>query len=175
MKMILVDTDTIEKLVERNTSKGYNMVGEGFFSKVFLPKSGKYVWKVCTKCSGDAGYMAFLRLIAKGILKGIHFPRIKLVLHDGEDHFAVLMEKLEPVEKEDPVAKPVIWASYEFKSDRLPDSLWDRLSALKDTIAFALIDMMYGKDQEGCGLDMHFGNVMWRGNTLVITDPFTRW
>lgn len=200
MKMIQVSTEYIENLPSRFTQRRLEQLGEGFYSQAWAPEksdtSRKWVWKISKRC--DPSYMAFLTMMAEGLLKGTHFPKVKLVLHDGAGRFAALLERLrglDQFDKEDPASK---WGAikniYRDMASRIRDVRWalrskdqdrqDRgyevLNELPYTLASSAIDLCFGFDKynenhprKELGFDMHDGNFMVRNDgTMVITDPF---
>ena len=85
------------------------------------------------------------------------------------------MELLKPLKKSD-VDK--LWLKYPGISTIMGNTSYDIKTTIKETsevfpnddVIKALIPFI---DKRGCGFDLHKGNFMWRGDTLVISDPIS--
>lgn len=152
--------------VELLTSKGYEELGSGKFANVFLRKSRpNEVIKLFG--TNDAAYESYLDFIMKH-QDNPHFPKVigKPMLITT-DYYAVKLERLEPydVKKEGILLQRQISAYLE--DDRHISNFKDYLDAFpKFKEALDLL-----KEFNEHIYDIHSGNIMWRGKTLVLTDP----
>jgi hypothetical protein len=156
--------------------RGFAYVGHGTYAGVFDHPSfrGRYVLKVFC----DKHYEVFLNYCIQH-QGNDHLPKIYgKVLPLGQNGRMVRIEKLRPL------------TAAEYRSlelGKLNDYVWDHLrkpspEAERSLVAWAdrndlrdllstVIDVMRSKP-EGALPDLNSGNFMWRGRTLVLTDPY---
>ena len=176
---------------------GWREAGQGVFGTVFLNPNKPYVLKLFKV---DHAYQRFLKLI-RSQPDNPHFPKLRgLPMKVNDEYSAVRMEKLEKHqghEKErHQEAKADLDAYLSYSSD-----LRQRIRDLRDAKDPARQEHIHNKIREinkklepiikerpelvksiddiyhkvikptGANFDLHGGNIMWRGKTMVITDP----
>lgn len=167
-------------------TQGMAKLGGGLYAKTYGNSETPFVVKVGRMT--DRGYRAYLSVMQELGIQNPYLPRILDVTYfTGENaygekdvyfsFFAVRMEKLErgdynyawSEEGDSPFAQAcrIIRAAAD---DRL--SLLKADSVLEEAIAVIQLarDRVY-RDHENVSFDLHCGNVMLRGEQLVITDP----
>jgi hypothetical protein len=153
-------------------SKGYEELGSGTFANVFQRKSRpNEVIKLFG--TNDDAYESYINFIMKH-QDNPHFPKVIgkpiLITHD---YYAVKLEKLEPYEiKRDSVEfiNNIDNYLHNFSSKSRNESFENYLDAFPK-FKEALDLLKTHKDEVLFGWDIHSGNIMWRGNTIVLTDP----
>lgn len=166
------DEDDFRHFMEE---KGFHCLGEGYYGMVFTHRSfhGRYVLKVFN----DAFYEAFIK-IAKANADNPHFPRfIGDVMPVTQTARMVRVEVLKPIPHAEIVklsenfgfmdlkiqAQDV--ADGEFEIDECEvEPGWEKF--------FEALVEVYRHKPEGAHSDLHMENVMKRGSTYVITDPY---
>lgn len=174
-------------LEEYLRNNGYEKLGYGIFSGVFAKPGEKFVLKVNRK--SDC-YLDFVGKLSRNM--NPHLPRVgKIRVYNEEDNnkkwYIIPLEKLEEITLENHISrydvlfvlsralmldpkhmylssevKPLLPASPEVIYNRLKD----RFGKLNEALKF-VEDNFYNV----CEIDLHEGNIMLRGNTIVITDP----
>jgi hypothetical protein len=155
--------------VELLQSKGYEQLGSGKFANVFLRKSRpNEVIKLFG--TNDEAYESYIDFIMKH-QDNPHFPKVigKPMLITP-DYYAVKLERLEhyDVKKEGILLQRQISAYVE--DDRHISDFKDYLDAFPK-FKEALDLLKEFNDEASYEYDIHSGNIMWRGRTLVLTDP----
>lgn len=162
-------------------------LGGGLYSEVYEAGPGR-VLKIGSL--GDSGYMAYMRAMQTVQTRSKYLPNLMSVpvgvnVNIGNDEYGyagfyyVYLESLTPIDQEDERH-----ASLYFKVHRAicrafePRDEADRELASKQYAknkAFAgLIDVLKAAHSLGeRRFDLHDGNMMFRGNELVVTDPFS--
>lgn len=161
-----------EDAVEFLTSRGYEQLGSGTFANVFQRKSRPNEVIKLFSTSDDA-YEAYIKFIMKN-QGNPHFPRIiGKPMEITPDYYAVKLEKLEPVSERDGLGK-LISELYTFMIEySTPESLetyFDAFPKFREA-SEKLREFMENNSEHGWDWDLHEGNLMWRGKTLVLTDP----
>ena len=146
--------------------QGWRVIGKGYYAYVLKAPVKDYVIKLSY---GDSGYQKFLKFIRSNP-GNPHVPRIRgLGVKLSPDVYAIRMEQLIPITRTDPVLAQYI-------APGLPvefDSIWheDNIDFLKASHPelYQTFVSLYRMDPDN---DIDYTNVMRRGDTLVITDPF---
>jgi hypothetical protein len=176
------------------------VLGSGLYAAVFDNPAEGGVIKITR---GYDKYIHYLRIIHDlgGPEVSPFVPKISRVLqikNKGEtswdkenpnyyDLFAVWMEKLKPCSKVRYSGEEIV--SYEHYGDdpgmkrwvRKLDQLYGRHALYNDKVKlnpkhtdlFALLDLARERTTQHLNLDLHCGNVMMRGQQVVLTDPFS--
>lgn len=158
------------------TDHGYERVGGGTFAVVYGKPGSKTVLKLVHK--KDVAYLAFVKLALEN-QNNPHFPRFSSsLIRLNDDYKAVRMERLTPGKGAEDNYRGFIAYGLDLYFARKGN--WNSMvDHAKESIRNAFErnpDL-----QEACDLmikslsqyvnDLHPGNVMFRGGTLVITDP----
>lgn len=161
---------TVSKLREFLKSRGWEFVDEGVYSEVYYNPKKNLILKVNKK--EDPAYDYFVGLTKTYESK--HFPRISDKLDIKNGYSAYLMEKLNDLmdlglknEISDFVA---ILQHPNIKWDQ---NVIDRANKLKNTypkLAEAITFLV--ENRKSYNLDIMGANIMRRGRTLVIVDPY---
>lgn len=188
------DYDDITKWME---SKGYHLLGEGFYSSVFMDKNPNFVIKIAE----DPSYLEYIQFCQKNS-SNKHLPKVSkfFSLPDNWHNFKVFkIEKLTPLpEKYDfgnfvfdyisshlelsylklrqRFTNPNLTVSYRFGMNFQDTKLGD-----KSPMVLEFFDNYFTADAYDIfrkisrlfdgDLDLNVTNMMVRGNTLVFTDP----
>lgn len=159
---------------------GFKKIGnESSYGYVFAHPGLNYVLKVFEK---DKGYEAFYKCVSQH-QDNPHFPKFRgKMMQVVPNIYAIRMEKLKeiPGNYDFPLYAFCKFARYYLRDEYNRDSydlmqpylkenyplLFDALIILKNAHLENINDIM---------IDMHDKNIMLRGNTLVIIDPFANW
>lgn len=147
--------------VVRNFIKqDFKLAGVGYYSAVFESNvDPNIVYKV-----GRTLKDPFLDYISMPRLKhNPHFPRV-LSLHKDYDNYWYMatIEALTPIpEHKKTLAKTVRDSVHSLDKVSLPEQLKQLLNEV----------VLFAENDDSVSIDLHSGNIMMRGNTLVITDP----
>lgn len=164
--------DAMKKFKQFMQDNGFVKLGGGAFGEVYEKEGYPWVFKVF---HGDPAYLDFLRF-AIAHQSNPHVPKIKGQPFRIDDNtYAIRIEKLQP------------WGGYfELQTgDNLglqdflrwwnPPMKPEQIEFLKRHKAEGLIEVLNGLAElcrsKNHRLDLHAGNTMRRGNTLVIVDP----
>jgi hypothetical protein len=166
------DRDRIDVFVDKITAMGYKPVklGRGYFGEVYQhPRRPNVVIKLFHK---NPNYLRWAEYCKAYSAKNEHLPRITMIKSIDNLTAFVMMEKLEPLTDDNfrtamgevydvygpwPTPEQVLHAGH-------------KLKAQYTKLYFTFKDMAqrFGRIKNW---DMHIGNFMQRGNTVVITDP----
>lgn len=186
----------IDSFVNALEESDYNVkkLGQGVFGVVFDKPGSRDVYKVFT--ARDKGYIDFLKYV-KANQDNPHLPRIyggimraNMPLNDvsyqGKDWIIVRMEKLQPAGKIYPdeldMARYMQYAPVQKPSEKEWSSKAHQLAAkkaweLKEEFPqlAEVLDWIVANQDESTGkyLDLHDENIMRRGDTVVIIDPYS--
>ena len=177
----LKPSGTLEEFNERLEKEGYRRIGSGLFATAWA-KDDTHVIKVASNDSAYEDYLSvvmahqenpyFPRVFDVKRFKGVGFYR-----KDGGDMnvTVVSMERLQPGEMEPKMAleghiklsaKHVIWDDKALELTKkypMPNSKHSK----------QLFRVMKEMNREHGWLDLHSGNIMFRGEQPVIIDPVT--
>ena len=182
--------EAAEKFVK---SKGARrMIGQGCYGAVWASNEGKRgsgnrVYKVCNTEKNRTAYLPYVQVCIDELKGNTHVPRIYSVtefvaadIYREDDYTVICMEKLAPVGE--PNGNPLNGCGYTFESGEHFNSM----NMMYDTVRhgtnkdkfnpemFKALEVIgHVQRKWSCCLDIHSGNVMLRGNILVITDPLS--
>lgn len=147
--------------------RGFKMLGSGHYAIVFTHPTLDFCIKLFRK---DEGYQTFLRFCWAN--KGnTCLPKFfGKIMKIDDNYFAVRMEKL----KRMTAAQYSLFEDIEFhldKNDYLKQE-YPNLDQTQPNLVSTLITLFDHNDGT-LNIDIHECNVMMRGDTFVITDPFT--
>ena len=152
----------VERLLHRNLF----LLGEGGFSAVFKYENRSIKFGIYQ----DRCWYQFGVYVMKHNNK--HYPKIyRLKAFKNEGYFLAEMESLKPMKSLDELrGKDEYSVIADIISSRGDIDEVEKImdSERNDPIIKALKPFA---EDESCYLDLHLGNWMWRGNTLVINDP----
>lgn len=167
---------------------GYDLraIGDGFYCTVYSINDSDYVLKIDNNVRDRAG-LAWLRSAQLDAPRSSYLPRV-LTIQEApagclEFSYMAVLERLAPVQASDRaslgVAKAVQRAVQSGFSCELSKYDSDVMVHVYNTLindaefmhARHLITTMHDR---GFVTDFHLGNVMYRGNELVMTDPVQR-
>jgi len=166
-------------------AEGWNYLSNGAFSYVFERESDPHRVLKLTSQNGDQAYMRFWSIAKR--TENPHFPEVSRLgrLRVGKwNLFAVLVERLKPMPpdgNQDMVSRLRGESTAYLRGDTIPrwiSVMYPEWIAALDMIKPAL-DVKktvryrgrHAFDFKPYRLDLNSGNLMWRGNTPVITDP----
>lgn len=153
----------LEDNLEAGGFKKY-VIGTGLYSSVLSRPDLNYVVKIFYK---DPGYETYLTYMTK-YQNNPHVPKIRgKVMAVGRGFKVVRLERLESYSY-----KPDQQKSLEIIDDYVSKSKFHRERDKKD---FPYQQMIPVLDDilKHTGLDLHTGNIMFRGSVPVITDPLS--
>jgi hypothetical protein len=157
-------------------SESWKRVGSGWYSTAFA--KGRFVWKINTRTKGENratndGSLPYLRALLARKIRSPHAPKVFRILVDAAGRFAVLMERLDAT-----VADLV---NDRYLHETLDQFKWKvRSRAWKDLIdqgapeSLVRFARRIAERFSEWDTDMHWGNIMLRGEELVITDPLAQ-
>lgn len=145
---------------------GWRLEGYGKYSNVYKNSKYPYIVKVFVN---DPAYLSYLKLVRDNQnLENLPKVRGKF-MPIGNEAYAVRLEPLEELSGEDdPIFKHYVDPYIEPEFNNLLDERNHDFLKEHHPEFFDLIDAITDIDPH---LDWHTGNLMKRGNTLVITDP----
>ena len=158
------DASELEDNLEAGGFKKY-VIGTGLYSSVLSRPDLNYVVKIFYR---DPGYEAYLKYMTK-YQNNPHVPKMRgKVLSVGPRFKVVRLEKLTPIDKTDRRQKRLLW----YIQDYLENNKHNRYMVSLDMpdILPVLDDIM---THTPSNIDLHDGNVMFRGSVPVITDPLS--
>ena len=163
--------DAMKKFNEFMSEHGFKKMGEGAFGAVYEKDGYPWVFKLF---HGDPAYLDFLRY-AIAHQHNPHVPKFKGKPFKIDDKtYAIRMEKLyEWTSYFDLMGhtKSLMHAVYSWRPPVSPEQeevFKSRGAAGLIPVLNDLAQMCSGKNYR---LDLHHGNIMRRGNTMVIVDP----
>ena len=174
-------------LEEYLKNNGYEKLGFGIFSGVFAKPGEKFVLKVNRR---PDCYLDFVKKLSRNM--NPHLPRVGTIriYNEGDSKnkwYVIPLEKLEEITLEDHISRYDVlfvlsralmldpkhmYLSSEVRPllpappEEIYDRLKDRFNKLDSALKF-VEDNFYNV----CNIDLHEGNIMLRGDTIVITDP----
>lgn len=166
---ILINSTSIVEFVENLRREGYRkyLIGEGLYSGVFARPEDNYVIKIFQE---DPGYEKYLTYMSNNQTNP-HVPKIKGKPVKFLKYYKIVrLEKLDAAERghkdlihriQDYVLDHNNTASYAYLNREWISNNYPQLPEILDSIV-----------QNKHMLDLHTGNIMFRGNVPVITDPY---
>lgn len=166
------DTDRIDQFVDKIKAMGYKPVqlGRGYFGEVFQhPRRPNEVIKLFHKNPNYLKWAEYCKAYSK---KNEHLPRITMIKSIDNQTAFVMMEKLEPLTDERfKDAMGFVWSMYgPWPTPAQVLHAGIKLKAEFPKLYYTFKDMSQ-KFSRMKNWDMHSGNFMQRGDTVVITDP----
>lgn len=190
------DWEIPEKLEKYLTDNNFKQLGSGEFSTVWQSPTEKFVIKVYRSTEYNSSIDKQWYEYCRSNKGNPHLPKVGK-LKDFGNWYVVFIEKLEPVPMSVDIPAMRIYSEalaelkplpktskdyeyYEYEFLNIPYSLFhgtfdnDFLKKMLD--AYPTVYDIYNKIVKPANsiqvrLDLHLGNVMMRGDTLVITDP----
>lgn len=162
------DTSLISTLQKKLADLGYKKyeLGSGIFAVAYARPGDDFILKVYQT---DRGYDDFLKFVKDN--SGSPFvPRLKgKPIHLPNNFTIVRIERLTEMSMDDYMAinhflyttSPMIRKVSEYELAKKYPGLMEFLVKLRDNAK-----------QQGMALDLHMGNIMMRGNTPVVIDPY---
>ena len=159
------DASELEDNLEAGGFKKY-VIGTGLYSSVLSRPDLNYVVKIFEY---DKGYITYLSYIEK-YKNNPHVPKLRgKLINVGKNFKVVRLEKLEPFRKTPEQRKIINFIDdYVFKHKIYGD-------AASNYVSFPYPDMipLLNDILQHTGIDLHDGNIMFRGSVPVITDPLS--
>lgn len=159
-------------------NSGYEQIGRGHFAKIYAKRGADHVLKLFA--SYDSAYIQFVNMTIQN--PNIHFPKFKgKMMKITDTYYAIRMEKLSPLSVNN-LDQSILKLMKEYINHQVDDSFrpfprmetMSRLEKMQPGIIEACDVVAELLKQGGAiSLDLHSGNIMKRGNTIVITDPVT--
>lgn len=157
-------------------NSGYEQIGRGHFAKIYAKRGSDHVLKLFA--SHDMSYPRFVNMTIQN--PNTHFPQFKgKMMKITDTYYAIRMEKLSPISVNS-LDQSILKLMREYINHQVDDSFrpfprmetMSRLEKMQPGITEACDGVAELLKQGGAiSLDLHSGNVMKRGNTLVIIDP----
>lgn len=189
IKEILTESEVLDEISRPEMSNaeqilvnaGYDNIGSGVFSSVYRKTDSPHCLKLFK--SNDDGYKDFVRLAMQ--YPNPHFPKFKgKMMKITDQYYAMRMEVLERgnlAGETQIMSNYIKFLRHQFHNcnqpvGRLPDASeikhsMDQLEQSQPGITTAC-EILGTKSEKNIWVDLHFGNAMKRGSTIVITDPF---
>lgn len=170
-------------LYENNFEK----IGRGLFSSVFASQTENFVVKV-NRGNIDESYIKFVEFCQKN--NSPHLPKMgKIKKYDN--FYIIFVEKLKPMEDFFGMGEMSTWKFFnycidiinstnddEFKKEKIKEAFNKRTNySLNENILEQIFEISFLMSKflkelpDRNMLDLHSGNIMLRGNNLVVIDP----
>lgn len=165
----LTEKASREDIVKALKAAGYKLLGAGVFGEVYGSEKHNNVVKLGKRGKADSdGYVAFAQRVHAGqygrdegrarspsLPKIFHFKR-------RSSWYVAVLEKLTPLEGETEAERNSLLLIVQGTAEA-PKNL--------PRYATAAAELVRDISREGWSVDMHAGNFLMRGKTVVITDP----
>ena len=171
--------DFAEQMIKAQGS--FKIKGSGSYANVYVDPSKDYVYKMYSR---DYGYDCYLKFLQSQKQQNPFAPKVYAVRvlkgTDGSRCTVVCTEKLKPFTTKGQKHKGErmkIFRKAEFLFEKYYQFLYDsdgiyRIKSSKDKLVRLVEDLYAFYGTKHCGSpDIHKGNLMLRGNQVVITDP----
>lgn len=172
------------ELVKFLKKQGYELLGDGAFSDVFAKPGEKFVLKVIRRNANEDCYLQYVKALQGKT--NPHFPKIGRIreykTEAGMTWYVIPVERLKRVTPPVFRKRPDCIFAYSYEAYSKPASLknvhpvdYDEMVEKYPQLVEAL-KFIHSTFTGQCDMDLHSGNMMLRGDTLVLTDPigFTR-
>lgn len=147
---------------------GFKNLGQGSFGAVYEKPGYPWVFKVFNR---DPAYLYFLKY-AMAHQSNPHLPKIRGLIKIDDNTYVVRMEKLTQIPMGSEPANSLL------KQIHMMDSYGDlsdkQVEWIKNTLP-GVHQFFMSFPLSGYEYDIHYENLMMRGNTIVITDPLYDW
>jgi len=172
--------------------EGLQKVGGGLYARAYTSDATPYVVKIFRM--NDGGYLSYLHVMSELGIKNPHLPVIhRVILHRKPNEpyqsiGVVYMEKLTPGtlsecndwgqpigerSEHEKVTTRLSNAAWELPNKGIPEGTEHFEAEVLTLISLACEHgQKFHPDADVC-YDLHTGNIMWRGNTWVVTDPLS--
>lgn len=161
------DVTKLQTVIDKLDGLGYKQysLGMGYYAKVYARPQDNFVIKIFRN---DPGYAQFLKYIQDNA-NNPYVPKLKGKIVKLPNHFSLVrIEKLKTIPFE--IYQQISFAAEHFHDKNLTNEINQKYPGLLDFIA-SLKGIV--KDSQGrIHFDLHRSNMMIRGETPVITDPF---
>lgn len=167
---ILQNSVNLQEFIENLKANGYKeyLIGEGYFSGVFARPQDNYVIKLFRE---DAGYSKFLDYVLKN-KNNPHVPKLRGKPVKFLKHYNIVrMEKLSPTKS--PQQKDIHTMLYDYVMEYNSSAVYSVINREKvENLYPQIIPILQEMTKNKMIVDFHSGNMMFRGDTPVITDPY---
>jgi hypothetical protein len=171
--------DTMDNAQAILEKAGYKLIGAGWYADVYAKPDADHILKLFSVT--DTAYPKFVNMTIQN--PNIHFPKFKgKMMKVNEHYYAIRMEKLTSFGKtmdilgeiEDYIAGYANYGKSWPETDVRGKEVTEEMAQLEKTqpgITKAC-DLISHLIKSGvAGIDLHPGNLMMRGDTVVFTDP----
>lgn len=162
-----VPRENLRAAVQELIRQGWEVLGKGYFSYVVTRPGLPYVVKLSHSDRGYRKYLEFVRANANNP----HVPKVRgLGVRLRPDIYAIRIENLEPLTSwKDPFLRKYVSPELPADFDSLFHPRNEEFLKTNHPELRKVIDYIERTAFEN---DLNWTNVMRRGDTLVITDPF---
>lgn len=159
--------ENLRAAVQELIRQGWEVLGKGYFSYVVTRPGLPYVVKLSYSDRGYRKYLEFVRANANNP----HVPKVRgLGVRLRPDIYAIRIENLEPLTSwKDPLLRKYVSPELPADFDSLFHPRNEEFLKTNHPELRKVIDYIERTAFEN---DLNWTNVMRRGDTLVITDPF---
>lgn len=167
---ILQNSISVQEFIENLKANGYKqyLLGEGYFSGVFARPQDNYVIKLF---GDDAGYSKFLQYVLEN-KNNPHVPKLRGKPVKFLKHYNIVrIEKLSPVAT--PEQQDIFQLLYDYVHQFNSSAIYAEQNRQKvEKLYPQIIPLLQEMAKNKMILDFHNKNMMFRGDTPVITDPY---
>lgn len=152
---------------------GYVTLGSGGYGEVFYKPNSNSNFVLKLFKSMDTGYMEFIKIAQAS--NNIHFPVFRgKMMKITNQYYAIRMERLYemPYTIETDKTTILIWEYVESPNHPMIIERMKKLEETQPGIIEACDILHMALNRLGTDIDLHTGNFMLRGKTIVIIDPF---
>lgn len=150
------------------SNHGFKNVGQGSFGAVYEKPGYPWVFKVF---NNDPAYMHFLRY-AMQHQGNPHLPKIRGVMKIDNKTYVVRMENLKEIPLGSEPATKLVKILHNM--DSYGDLDEKDVAWIKNTLP-GIHQFFMSFPLAGYEYDIHYQNIMMRGNTIVLVDPLYDW
>jgi hypothetical protein len=171
--------DTMDNAQQILTKAGYKQIGAGWYADVYAKPDADHILKLFSVT--DTAYPKFVNMTIQN--PNIHFPKFKgKLMKVNEHYYAIRMEKLTSFDKTTDIAGEIedyiggyanygkSWPETDVRGKEVTEVIAE-LEKTQPGITKACDLISHLIRSGAAGLDLHHGNLMMRGNTIVFTDP----
>lgn len=152
---------------------GYDQIGDGANALVFAKYGSPFVLKLFNNT--DTGFPWFVNYTKK--IPSQHWPKFRSgLIRVTADYSAIRVERLTEVsesysnELED-LLNELVWCVQQTMPDKT--MLYDVKNAFPETFFEDVYKMLEAAEKSGHAIDLHSGNIMMRGDVMVVIDPLS--
>lgn len=185
---IITESQVLDEITRPNTmgeaqaileKAGYEKYGSGWYAMVYAKPNADHVLKLFSV--RDRSYPEFVNMTIQN--SNTHFPKFKgKMMKVTNEYYAIRMEMLTRFgEADEPILKKI--KNYIYGYATYGRSYSDNIRGQEVINEIDQVEEMQPGIKKACeliadliangnvGLDLHHGNLMMRGNTIVFTDP----